>query len=291
MVKKILVVALFALLSNGIYSQSRKDQIESLTHLSDSLEQLVYAKNAEIEKLKTLGQDKDHLITQRELEIDRLKSELHILDSQMAKTNQRMDSTLKVISTFKDNTSPFSSKKQIVTRLIGKHNLTHISGFMGANTLFETYRNNAGNWASEHSVLEMGTREVYENELTRADNALLDGLSLEVDSNLTIRFISGSKVVFSSKFIETGVDYKIEKQDGVELNEDLANLSSASSFVDDYLIIYVRNGVDWSQIIKGNFDMITEDCIILKYNLFNAQFELTLFYTECCGNNTLYFNH
>ena len=282
---KIITCFFFTIITFSTFSQNKKDQIEVLTKQTDSLNKLVETKNIEIKDFNLKIEQQSSIIQDKDKIISQLKNELTAINSQQQKTQKSLDSAIIA----NDSSSPFSSKKQILSFLVGEYSLDNISGLMGGNTLFDTYRNEQDNWASNYSVNEQGTREVYEDKLLQSDRDLLGNLRIYVDSNLNITLKSGSKIIFSSKFIEKGMDYKIVKPNDSELNEDISSLNPSSIFQDERLLIYARNGVELDSNLHGNFHIVTSDIIILSYNLFDAVFELYITANECCDNNSLIF--
>ena len=267
------------------FAQSKKEQIESLNFSIDSLNKLVEVKNFEIkdfnlklEQQSSKIQDKDKIILQ-------LNNELTAINSQQKKTQKSLDSAIVA----NNSSSPFSSKKQILTRLIGSYELDNIDGSSGANFMFETRRDGQGEWASSNSEIVDRMREGFIVELTQKDLNLLNNLKIEVDSNLKVILKSGTQVIFTSQFNEKGMDYNVNKVDDYELDEKLNSINESTIFSDDELMLYAKNGIDLENYLKGRtFDVVLNDAMILSYDLFAAEFVLNIF-SSCCGTNTLIF--
>jgi hypothetical protein len=288
MMKNLLLCFVVILISTWSLGQNKKEQIESLLRLSDSLQNVIDRKNDEIIKIENNAQELSQFLNQKDKEISDLNQNIQKLNAQKSSTKKSFDSLQIVVNKLSESSSPLSSKKQILTHLIGRHNLRSISGFMGANTLFDTDFDN-GKWKSNSSNLEMGMRELYENSLVKSDINFLDGFNIQIDSNLTIYLKSGTKIIFTSKFNENGLDYNVSKAEGIDLHEQIAALSPSTIFMNDELILFAKNNIDLSNIINGNFDAITGDLMILSYNLFDSRFELSIFQNDCCNGNTFYF--
>jgi hypothetical protein len=285
---KLLLTLSLAFTVNFSFSQNKKEQIETLSMRSDSLNKVILSKEAEINYFTSEIEQKNQSLFNKDNQIKDLEKKLDNLLSEKNQIEKSLDSTKKLIRIINERTSPFSSKKQILKRLVGEYSLDNISGFMGANTLFDTYFDN-GKWTSNSSSLELGMRELYQNDLTQTDEKLLESIKLVIDSNLTINFKIGSKLIFTSPFSEMKTDYNVSNIENDELHDELQNLNSSVIFQDDYLVLFVKNDIELDWILKGNFDIVTGDVLTLKYNLFTSTFELCIFNNSCCENSTLSF--
>ena len=63
------------------------------------------------------------------------------------------------------------------------------------------------------------------------------------------------------------------------------NLESNSSFIDEYLYLYVEDNVKESEINNVDIAQVGADAVVLKYNTKSSEFEMILFYGDCCENS------
>jgi hypothetical protein len=112
-------------------------------------------------------------------------------------------------------------------------------------------------------------------------------LKIEVNQDLTVKLTAGNKVIVESKYIDNGMDYKINAKS--ELNERLESLSPSTVLEGDNLMILANDHIDYSTILTGSFDVITSDNMTLYYNVKEKCFYLEIFLGECCDSNTFKF--
>ena len=186
----------------------------------------------------------------------------------------------------KKEEAPISKKKEILQNAIGEYQLTSISGAMGANTMFDTEKVK-NKWLSTSSSISEAMREAYDIELNKSDIKLLNSLKIEVNQDLTVKLTAGNKVIVESKYIDNGMDYKINAKS--ELNERLESLSPSTVLEGDNLMILANDHIDYSTILTGSFDVITSDNMTLYYNVKEKCFYLEIFLGECCDSNTFKF--
>lgn len=180
------------------------------------------------------------------------------------------------------------SKSDVLSDAIGTYSFSYLAGGMGANSMFDTY-NQKGKWHCSSSGIVSSMRESTDIDLSDADINLLNNLHIVVDDNRNVHVYAGLVELVNCPYNQTKMDDRIKKTDGTELNEKLSTLSANTIFNENHLILLADNHIDFSNILKGNFDIIATDNLILSYNFLNREFELEIFESTCCNSNILYF--
>ncbi len=163
------------------------------------------------------------------------------------------------------------SKREMLQNAAGKtYYLSYISGAVGANTLFDTYMEN-GVWKSHSSSISGGMREGQEDTLSSDDIKLLNSMYIKVDTDLTVRFFAGGKLLLEVPFNEAGMDYHMsgERKDVFSFSQ--GKLSPSTTFMDGKLYLAAIDGIDYSDTISsGNFIIIGKDKVILSYDPYDS---------------------
>ncbi len=180
------------------------------------------------------------------------------------------------------------TKSDILSDAMGTFALTSLSGNMGANAMFDTYKEN-GKWKSSSSGIVSGMREGYENELTAADIALLDHLHVTVDEQLNVHVFAGLIELVNCPFKAGEMEYRVKETDRKKMNEKIAALSPESIITDNYLILLADDHMDFTGTLKGEFNSVAADNMILLYYPAERKFELDIFEGSCCDGNILSF--
>lgn len=290
------VLLLFLLFSISFFSclgQNKKQQIEILTVKLDSMQSLIESERdialktmiSLNERIKSLESDLrileakcDRQSKQDEKEINRLEK---ILDS----LNIEKSIIPNDVEISHENLDSISiTKKEVLTQAIGVYKLHSISGALGVNTLFDTYKE-SGRWKSFSSNVIDGKREATQIKLTNKDAMLLNDLVLEVDKNLHIKLLSGRKLLVEIPFNENGMDYKVES----DTNSYFKDYNSNTIFSENQLILLASDNIDFSGVIFGNFDVIASDHLLLTYSQEADAFYLDIFRENCCDKNLFVF--
>lgn len=179
-----------------------------------------------------------------------------------------------------------SRKKSTLINLKGEHQLSSISGFMGANTMVDYYIEN-GKWIASGSSNSGGMREGYDIELSKNDLEKLQSMKIVISEDLSLSLSCNNKEYFKTPFQEDGLSYFLKKSPKDYESYMSKNLKSNSTFIDDYLYLYAKDNVKESEINYIDIVQVVVDAIVLKYNTKTNEFEMILFYGDCC-NNLLY---
>ncbi len=187
------------------------------------------------------------------------------------------------------NIASMQNKGDVLSYAIGQYDLASITGATGVNTLFDTYIQD-GKWVSMGSANIGGQREGYITDLTQKDFDLLSNLHITVDDNRAIHLYAGLVELFNSPFKGQGMDYRITQTDKTKLNERMAALHPDSVLYTNKYILLADDHINYSKILVGNFEITTEDNLILTYIPAVNSFELELFYGDCCDSSVLTFS-
>jgi hypothetical protein len=99
------------------------------------------------------------------------------------------------------------STKEILSKLVGEHYLESISGFAGANALFDYYKKN-GKWIASGSSLNGGMREGYKIPITAQELSFLNTMKLVLNPDLSLQVYAGNKLFITVPFAYNDVDNK-----------------------------------------------------------------------------------
>jgi hypothetical protein len=180
-------------------------------------------------------------------------------------------------------------KEGLLIDLQGKHSLSSISGFSGANTLYDYTKTN-DIWDAGGSSIHQAKREPFNIPLDTKQQALLNGLEIHVQKDLSIVVRANDTLILSIPFNPNGPLINLSGNTEGYVLRVPDSLNSSTAFVNEVLYLAV---VD---VIKGNMlspiDVVIgiSDAYKLTYNVLERQFELTLFYSNCCDNAIYLFN-
>jgi hypothetical protein len=181
-----------------------------------------------------------------------------------------------------------SRKKSTLINLKGEHKLSSIFGFMGANTMVD-YSIKNGKWIASGSSISDGTREGYHIELSKDDLKKLQSMKIVVSEDLSLSLVCNNKEYFKTLFQEDGLSYFLKKSPKDYESNMSINLKSNSTFIDDYLYLYAKDNVKESEINYVDIVQVAADAIVLKYNTKTNEFEMNLFYGDCCDYSSYTF--
>ena len=183
---------------------------------------------------------------------------------------------------------PLSEKKKIIMNLIGEHNLKSISGAMGANAMFD-YSIEKGKWKASGSSISDGMRESYDIDLAKEELVKLKSMKIRVGEDLSLSVLCKGKEYFNTPFDEEGMSYFLKKSPKDYSSFMSEKLKSSTTMLDDNLYFYAKDRGAKSDIDNINVAEIEPDVVVLTYNVKTNEFEMKLFYGECCDNATYIF--
>jgi hypothetical protein len=184
--------------------------------------------------------------------------------------------------------APKSEKEIILSGLIGDHALTSISGFMGANTMVD-YTLERGKWLAQGSAIEEGMRQAYDIDLEREDIKMLSSMKIQVSKDLSVKLMCNGKTYYTMPMNANGMAYFLRDSPKKYSSNFPAKLSESATVIGDYLYLYAKDHVSENEISSLNITEVFADVISISYNIKSKQFEMSLFYGECCDNSIYYF--
>jgi hypothetical protein len=180
------------------------------------------------------------------------------------------------------------SKHEILTRAIGTYTLDHISGWGGANGMWETWRD-GGVWSSNQSSIYMARREFSDVSLTKADLHRLNTLTVKVDRALTTRLSVDGKVLLTIPY-GAGMQYEMTQDHDSTVGDELKMLSPSTTVHDERLYLLARDAIDFVPAMSGSFlpnDSL--DIATMSYSVVDKTFDVDLQDGKCCGGTIFTF--
>jgi hypothetical protein len=179
-------------------------------------------------------------------------------------------------------------KGKVLKSCIGLYQLRSIEASVGANGMMD-YVKEANQWVAKGSSISDGMRESYDINLDKKTISSLNNLQIEVDNNLNIKILVQNKVAYEIPYQENELDFHLKKNGEYYISLP-DNLTKSSTFSGSFLYLLASDEVGKSLFKKLDILEIYANVIVLRYNQKEAQFELNLFYGECCDNSFYYFS-
>jgi len=186
------------------------------------------------------------------------------------------------------SSEPISKKKEVIFLLIGEHSLKSITGSMGANALVD-YTLENGKWTAYGSSISEGNRERYDIDLSKNDLQKLNTMKINVGEDLSVSLSCEGTVYFNAPYKDDGMTYLLKKSPK-DYNSVLPEkLQASTTFLDDYLYFYAKDKIAEADLKFADFVGAMADAVVLKHNQKTNEFELVVFYGDCCDNSTFIF--
>lgn len=202
--------------------------------------------------------------------------------------NESKDSTEKSEKADDIAKEEISEKKSTLIKLKGDHKLNSISGFMGANTMVD-YTIENGKWKASGSSNMGGMREGYDIDLTKDDLKKLQTMKIVVSEDLTVSLFCNNKEYFKAPFKEDGFSYFLKKSPKKYSSNMAESLKANSTFIDDHLYLYADDSFKESDLADIDIAGAMANAALIKYNTKTMEFEMSLFFADCCDNSTYIF--
>lgn len=186
------------------------------------------------------------------------------------------------------STEKMRRKEALMRKLTGEHILKSISGSIGANTMVDYVLEN-GKWLATGSSISGGMRESYGIDLSDEEMKKLKSMKIIVDDDLSVSITMNGKAYFTAPYIEEGIAYSLKKSPGEYSSYMSDKLLPSSTFLDDYLYFLVKDNISENEIGPLDITGVNADALVIKYNIKSNQFEVNLFYGDCCDNSTYIF--
>lgn len=176
-----------------------------------------------------------------------------------------------------------SLKKRTLTNLTGEYKLNSIVGATGANTMLD-YFVEKGRWTASGSSINDGMREAYDIELSKNDRLKLQTMKIVVGEDLSVALHCNNIAYFNAPFQEEGMTYILRNSPKEYSSYMSESLKKTTTFLEDYLYLYAKDQINESEIRNVDIAEIGADALVIKYNTKTKEFEVVLFYGDCCDN-------
>jgi hypothetical protein len=295
--RKGILLGLVLLTMIDCYGQNKKQQLEQMSRQVDSLQTLLDSERDQAlktiimlnDQIKVLNIEHKELRDKNARRAERDEREIDYLERKLDSIQKKYGIT-EIDSKSGQNENLIQlpilplNKEEILLSAIGTYNLNSIEGSTGVNTMFATYKEGA-RWKSNSSENRSGERVTQTIKLTNKDVVLLNDLRMEVNADLSIKFYSGRKLIFDVPFIADGMEYKV----GEDSLNYFMGYSATTTFDGERLILMADDTVELSEFLKGTFDHVSSDHLLLVYSMEDEAFYLDIFKGVCCDMNTLVF--
>ena len=181
-----------------------------------------------------------------------------------------------------------SEKEEILSGLIGDHSLNSISGFMGANTMVD-YTLERGKWVAQGSEIEDAMRQAYDIDSDREDIKMLSSMKIQASNDLSVKLVCNGKTYYTMPLNPNGMSYFLRDSPKKYSSNLPAKLSESATIIGDYLYLYAKDNVSDNEFSSLNIAQVEADVISIAYNTKTKQFEMSLFFGDCCDNSTYFF--
>ena len=180
------------------------------------------------------------------------------------------------------------TRREIVTGTVGDYALASITGYGGANAMWETWKTKKG-WDSSVSSISLAMRQSSDNVLTPADKRLLDSLTIRVRPDLTTQLLARGRVILAIPYSDRGAQFNVTSEANAEVRNSLEKQWTEARLEDETLYLLAQDGVDFSRHIAGNFEGVVGDVVLVRYAIPNDSFTVEFMDGQCCNSSTFTF--
>lgn len=174
-------------------------------------------------------------------------------------------------------------KQALLIDLQGKHPLSSITGFAGANTMYD-YLKKGDTWFAEGSSIHHGRREPFDIELDAEDVLVLEGLQISVQKDLSVDIMVNDTSIISIPFNPDGMRIELSQKPEAYIMGVPDSLGPSTTLINDMLYLATKDEVKGNILAPIDLVIGIADAYTLAYNVLENQFELTLFFADCCDN-------
>jgi hypothetical protein len=179
------------------------------------------------------------------------------------------------------------NKRELLGDAKGEYYLATISGFYGANSMADIWREN-GKWIANGSSISAGMREGYSFDLTKNDKRILSSFKILVDDDLAVNIISEKVVIAKFPYSEQSI-FRVKN---ISREEDSINriykYAEYGNFQDNNLHIATSDEFNFSEYIAFESTPIDPvHALVVDYS--SEGFRVEILDKVCCGGTTLTF--
>jgi len=179
-------------------------------------------------------------------------------------------------------------KSELLAGLVGEYQLSSAYGSAGANTMYD-YQKIGNVWAVSGSSISAGVREGFELEVTDDEINRLNTMKIIVHDDYSVSLECEGETLIEVPYKNDGMKYMLHNsaEDYIMLPE---GISEDFTFDSDYLYFYAQDELPEDITSVIDIMQIFGDVAIIRYDIAIGQFELFLFYGECCDASSYYFS-
>lgn len=169
--------------------------------------------------------------------------------------------------------------EKILKNNLGTYFLEKIDGQAGENAEYKTFKDKKGFWYATGSSLTGGSfGEDY--KLNKKEQYVLNSVTLDIDSNLAIRFFISKNKIFSTKYQSEKFSYHIDSS----LSEIINPLDNNTKFNDtllkiqDQVLVYLTDNINFDKLLPNDCGFSElEHFALLSFNTNSREFYITAF--------------
>lgn len=180
------------------------------------------------------------------------------------------------------------SRREIVSASVGDYALASIAGNGGANAMWDTGKTRKG-WESSVSSNSGGMRHASQRKLTRADQRLLDSLTIRVRPDLSTALFASGRVILTIPYSDRGAQFNISSPENASVRQTLEKPWTQARLEDETVYLLAQDGVDFGRHISGNFEGVVGDIVLVTYAIVENSFAVKFMAGQCCNDSVFTF--
>lgn len=179
------------------------------------------------------------------------------------------------------------NKAEILGDAKGQYYLSSISGFYGANSMADIYKEKGG-WLASGSSISGGMREGYLFSLIKKEKKILSSFKIVVDDQLAVNIISEEVIIAKFPYSEKSVfSVKNISREEDDINR-IYEYAKYDNFYRDRLHIATSDEFSFSNYIT--FENTPVDPVhAVTVDYYPGGFEVSIIDKQCCGGTSLQF--
>ena len=181
-------------------------------------------------------------------------------------------------------------KEALLQALKGKHSLSAISGFSGANTMYDYTQTNQV-WDAHGSSIHQARREPFDIVLDAEEVSILQGLQISVQKDLSVDVMVNDTSIISIPFNPNGLLLELSRKPEAYIMGVPDSLTPSTTLINELLYLATRDQLGGNALSPIDLVIGIADAYTLAFNVIENRFELTLFYADCCDNATYLFKN
>jgi len=174
-------------------------------------------------------------------------------------------------------------KEALLQALKGKHSLSAISGFSGANTMYDYTQTNHV-WNAFGSSIHQARREPFDIALDAEEISILQGLQISVQKDLSVAVMVNDTSIISIPFNPNGLLLELSQKPEAYIMGVPDSLTPSTTVINEVLYLATKDQLEGNALNPIDLVIGIADAYTLAFNVIENRFELTLFYADCCDN-------